>query len=202
MLIFHSKSANCRLCNVRIFAIIRVLIVCVILIEKGVSTMSKIDHSKSRKDTSWFGPAHMLVIGLTVIVLSLALWLFSSGVMAKQIAPLDHTIEIPFEVAYYAATVDSVEPVPDTTKNDSGKTDTSDAVVDKTEASEHSEPIRLKTKADVEATAPFYYIVEHGDMLGSLSLYFDVPMGQLVEMNHIENADLIYVGQRLWFPRP
>ena len=60
---------------------------------------------------------------------------------------------------------------------------------------------RLRFVADIETSEYYYYVVERGDMLYSLSQAFEVPMGQLMELNGITNANKIYVGQVIQLPK-
>lgn len=59
---------------------------------------------------------------------------------------------------------------------------------------------RLKTISDIKAVDYVYYIVEKGDTLSKLSAYFEIPIGQLIEINGIKNPNLIRTGQILIFP--
>jgi len=60
---------------------------------------------------------------------------------------------------------------------------------------------RLRFVADIETSEYYYYVVERGDMLYSLSQAFEVPMGQLMELNDIADANKIYVGQVIQLPK-
>jgi len=46
-----------------------------------------------------------------------------------------------------------------------------------------------------------YYVAEYGDTLLALSQAFDVPLGQLVELNGIHDADVIPAGMIILFPQ-
>lgn len=59
---------------------------------------------------------------------------------------------------------------------------------------------RLKLIADLNATEYMYYVAEEGDTLIKLSRAFHVPLGQLVELNGIHNADKIKAGAIILFP--
>lgn len=59
---------------------------------------------------------------------------------------------------------------------------------------------RLKLVKDLNATDYLYYVAEEGDTLLELSRSFDVPLGQLVELNGIHDADVIPAGMILLFP--
>jgi len=59
---------------------------------------------------------------------------------------------------------------------------------------------RLKLVADLNAIDYLYYVAEYGDTLLELSQAFNVPLGQLVELNGIHDADLIYAGEIILFP--
>lgn len=60
---------------------------------------------------------------------------------------------------------------------------------------------RLKLIADLNATGYLYYVAEQGDTLITLSEAFSVPLGQLVELNGIHDADVIAAGEILLFPK-
>ena len=45
-----------------------------------------------------------------------------------------------------------------------------------------------------------YYVVEHGDTLGELSKALEIPMGQFIEINGIQDADRIRIGEILLVP--
>lgn len=59
---------------------------------------------------------------------------------------------------------------------------------------------RLKLIDDLNATSYMYYVAEEGDTLIKLSHAFHVPLGQLVELNGIHDADVIPAGMVLLFP--
>lgn len=59
---------------------------------------------------------------------------------------------------------------------------------------------RLKLIEDLNATSYMYYVAEEGDTLIKLSHAFHVPLGQLVELNGIHDADVIPAGMILLFP--
>lgn len=59
---------------------------------------------------------------------------------------------------------------------------------------------RLKLIADLNATEYMYYVAEEGDTLIKLSRAFRVPLGQLVELNGIHDADKIKAGAIILFP--
>lgn len=59
---------------------------------------------------------------------------------------------------------------------------------------------RLKRVQELNATSYTYYVAEEGDTLIQLSRAFDVPLGQLVELNGIHDADEIPAGMILLFP--
>lgn len=59
---------------------------------------------------------------------------------------------------------------------------------------------RLKLVNDVNAIDYKYYVAEQGDTLIALSNAFEVPLGQLVELNGIHDADVIPAGMILLFP--
>ncbi|MBD7970387.1 LysM peptidoglycan-binding domain-containing protein [Paenibacillus gallinarum] len=60
---------------------------------------------------------------------------------------------------------------------------------------------RLKLVQDLDTKDYNYYVVEYGDTLYALSKSFDVSLGQIVELNGIQDADMIRVGEILLFPR-
>lgn len=59
---------------------------------------------------------------------------------------------------------------------------------------------RLKLIADLNAGDYLYYVVESGDTLIKLSEAFNVPLGQIAEINGIHDADVIAAGEILLFP--
>ncbi|MGX1266695.1 LysM repeat protein [Rossellomorea marisflavi] len=59
---------------------------------------------------------------------------------------------------------------------------------------------RLKLVEDLNATDYMYYVAEEGDTLIKLSRMFHVPLGQLVELNGIHDADVLPAGMILLFP--
>lgn len=59
---------------------------------------------------------------------------------------------------------------------------------------------RLKLVQELNATSYMYYVAEEGDTLTKLSHAFNVPLGQLVELNGIHDADVIPAGMILLFP--
>lgn len=59
---------------------------------------------------------------------------------------------------------------------------------------------RLKLVNDLNATGYKYYVAEEGDTLIKLSRMFNVPLGQLVELNGIHDADVLPAGMILLFP--
>lgn len=59
---------------------------------------------------------------------------------------------------------------------------------------------RLKLVEDINASKYLYYVAEDGDTLLELSQSFEVPLGQLVEINGIQDADKIPAGMIILFP--
>ncbi|MGX1195818.1 LysM peptidoglycan-binding domain-containing protein [Metabacillus sp. SLBN-84] len=59
---------------------------------------------------------------------------------------------------------------------------------------------RLKLIEDLNSKDFMYYVAEEGDTLIQLSRTFGVPLGQLVELNGIHDADRIPAGMILLFP--
>lgn len=59
---------------------------------------------------------------------------------------------------------------------------------------------RLKLIRDLNAKDFKYYVAENGDTLLALSQAFQVPLGELVELNGIHDADKIPAGMILLFP--
>lgn len=59
---------------------------------------------------------------------------------------------------------------------------------------------RLKLIQDLNAGDYMYYVAEDGDTLLALSKAFGVPLGQLVELNGIHDADKIPAGMIILFP--
>jgi LysM repeat protein len=48
--------------------------------------------------------------------------------------------------------------------------------------------------------APFVYVIESGDTLGSLSLKFDVPLADLLAVNNLTEDSILSVGQEITIP--
>ncbi|MEW4425957.1 LysM domain-containing protein [Paenibacillus pabuli] len=59
---------------------------------------------------------------------------------------------------------------------------------------------RLKLIQDLNSADYLYYVAEDGDTLLDLSKAFGVSLGQLVEVNTLNDADVIRAGQILLFP--
>lgn len=59
---------------------------------------------------------------------------------------------------------------------------------------------RLKLVQDLNSTDYLYYVAEDGDTLLDLSKAFGVSLGQLLEVNGLNDADVIRAGQILLFP--
>lgn len=59
---------------------------------------------------------------------------------------------------------------------------------------------RLSLIAERHAMDYRFYVTEPGDTLLTLSRSFNVPLGQLVDLNGIADADLIHAGDVLLFP--
>lgn len=70
----------------------------------------------------------------------------------------------------------------------------------KAEQQKQLDSMRLRIKPDRDTGNLYYYVVESGDQLSDLAEYFDVPVGQLMEINYIDDADSIYVGEILFMP--
>lgn len=59
---------------------------------------------------------------------------------------------------------------------------------------------RLKLVADLGSGAYWYYVAEQGDTLIGLSEAFNVPLGQLVELNGMRDADRLPAGMIILLP--
>lgn len=59
---------------------------------------------------------------------------------------------------------------------------------------------RLQLINELNAKDYTYYVAEDGDTLLALSAAFNVPLGQLVEINGIHDADVIPAGMIILFP--
>lgn len=59
---------------------------------------------------------------------------------------------------------------------------------------------RLSLIDELNAQDYMYYVAERGDTLIKLSMEFDVPLGQLVAINGIHDADMIPAGMIILFP--
>lgn len=70
----------------------------------------------------------------------------------------------------------------------------------KEEQAKKMESMRLRIKPDRDSGDIYYYIVETGDQLSDLAEKFNVPIGQLMESNYIEDANHIYVGEVIFMP--
>ncbi len=55
---------------------------------------------------------------------------------------------------------------------------------------------------DVSATRVTTYIVREGDSLLKIAVQFDLTLAELQAANEIQDANSIYVGQRLTIPTP
>lgn len=73
------------------------------------------------------------------------------------------------------------------------------------EAVEALPPIRTTTTTTTTTTLPdtnrYFYEVRSGDTLSDIATGFGVPMSQIVELNELENASDIRVGQMLEIPQ-
>lgn len=65
---------------------------------------------------------------------------------------------------------------------------------------EKASSMRLRIQPDRDLGDIYYYVVEAGDTLASLSQHFNLSMGQLMEENHIAQANNIYVGEVIFMP--
>ncbi|MGN7308889.1 LysM peptidoglycan-binding domain-containing protein, partial [Bacillus subtilis] len=59
---------------------------------------------------------------------------------------------------------------------------------------------RLKLVQDLNSTDQLYYVAEVGDTMLALSKAFGVSLGQLLELNGLDDVDVIRAGQILLFP--
>lgn len=59
---------------------------------------------------------------------------------------------------------------------------------------------RIQLINELNAIDYDYYVVEHGDTLSELSQVLEVPMGQFVELNGVQDANKISVGEVLLVP--
>ncbi len=87
------------------------------------------------------------------------------------------------------------EPVED--DDDSSETELSEEAQEKLD--EHKS-MRLRIEPDRDGQDIYYYVVESGDTLAMISEEFNVPMGQLMEENHIDDGNLIFVGEVIFMP--
>ncbi|MFE4834466.1 LysM peptidoglycan-binding domain-containing protein [Arthrobacter sp. NPDC056691] len=62
-----------------------------------------------------------------------------------------------------------------------------------------AQPVALKP-APAPKPEPEVYTIQPGDTLTAISAETDVPVGQLVEANRIQNPNLIYAGSALLIP--
>lgn len=85
----------------------------------------------------------------------------------------------------------------DSDNDDAGDSELSDEAK---ETLEEHKSMRLRKQPDRDGSDIYYYVVEAGDRLADISSHFDVPLGQLMEDNHIENGDMIYVGEVIFMP--
>lgn len=108
---------------------------------------------------------------------------------------------------------DVVEDEPSSSDDAETTNATTDGAADSTESSDESDlsseaqqkleehkSMRLRMKPDRDGSDIYYYVVEPGDTLAEISAYFNIPLGQLMEDNHIENSDMIYVGEVIFMP--
>lgn len=88
----------------------------------------------------------------------------------------------------------------DDDEDDKGSDDDSDLSPEAQKKLEEHKSNRLRIRPDRDGADVYYYVVEKGDSLASISETFDVPLGQLMEENFIEDADYIYVGEVIFMP--
>ena len=104
------------------------------------------------------------------------------------------------------SSTDDAETTNATTDGEADSTESSDSNDDSDLSSEAQEKLeehksmRLRMKPDRDGSDIYYYVVEPGDTLAEISAYFNIPLGQLMEDNHIENSDMIYVGEVIFMP--
>ncbi|MEK4529782.1 LysM peptidoglycan-binding domain-containing protein [Paenibacillus sp. FSL H8-0104] len=98
-----------------------------------------------------------------------------------------------------ATATPSVDPVASST---SEKTSAVDVAVEaeRKSASQINGSKRLKLVQDLNSTDYLYYVAEDGDTMLALSKAFGVSLGQLLEVNGLNDADVIRAGQILLFP--
>lgn len=68
------------------------------------------------------------------------------------------------------------------------------------EALDEHKSMRLRIRPDRDGSDIYYYVIEAGDTLAMISEHFNIPLGQLMEDNFIEDSDLIYVGEVIFMP--
>lgn len=151
-----------------------------------------------------------LASGFAVIALGLGMYAISTGIFDEPVSATiatEQSTSISTSQSSYNDELDSTE---------SSSSDGSTASVDREPISE-SNPVKEAPDTDREpisesnpvkeapatvAIAPIThdYLIVWGDTLSELAVSNDVPMSALVDLNHIENPDLIYAGDKMKIP--
>jgi LysM repeat protein len=63
-----------------------------------------------------------------------------------------------------------------------------------------AEAIAQATDTPVPEAGPPIHIVQSGDTLGNLAQFYDVSIDDIIEVNDLTNADILFVGQELIIP--
>lgn len=126
------------------------------------------------------------------------------GVVDENDDPVKVTIhDMPEEVI---ATVDDINDYDDLTPEQQAEIDRmneiNEAMADVPGFVKDSD--RLRKTEDIPFTGTFYYTIERGDTLQAIASFFEVPIGQLIEMNYdtVTNPNWIYTGHKLLIPTP
>ena len=135
-----------------------------------------------------------LASGFAVIALGLGAYAILSGSFSNQ-ASATITTEQSTEISTsqpesYSTELDST---------DSSSVNVSTSTADRQPISE-TNPVKeasASNAAVIDVPITHDYLIVWGDTLSELAVSNNVPMSDLVDLNHIQNPDLIYAGQKL-----
>ena len=134
-----------------------------------------------------------LASGFAVIALGLGMYAISTGIFDEPVSATiatEQSTSISTSQSSYNDELDSTE---------SSSSDGSTASVDREPISE-SNPVKEAPATVAIAPITHDYLIVWGDTLSELAVSNDVPMSALVDLNHIENPDLIYAGDKMKIP--
>lgn len=134
-----------------------------------------------------------LASGFAVIALGLGMYAISTGIFDEPVFATivtEQSTSISTTESSYNDELDSTE---------SSSSDGSTSSVDKEPISE-SNPVKEASTTGAIVPTTHDYLIVWGDTLSELAVSNDVPMSTLVNLNHIENPDLIYAGNKMKIP--